>query len=695
MGSRPSAEITPKQAARKLFADSIAKGFKPVALHEYREKSGHPIYWRVRMKNDDGEKFIRPFHKNGAGFTVGEPKFAGPKPLYGLESLADPTSPVWVVEGEQKVDALRGLGLVAVTSGSATSADTADWSPLRGCNCAYIWPDNDESGAKYAQSVAAILRGQGLSVEIVDVASLGLPEKGDVVDWLEAHRAAGAGDVHALPRRPAQADAWPEVRAFASHFGREAYPVDALPREILAAVEEVRAFVKAPIAMIASSAIGALSVATQAHVDVMRAEKLCGPTSLFLLTLGESGERKTKVDQCFLGAIQEYVRQQDEAAKPILKQHEAAIAAWQAQHDGMVAAIKEAAKKGKPIDRLRTDLEALAQEKPEAPRVPRLLRGDDTPESLAYSLAKTWPSAGVVSSEAGIVFGSHAMGKDSIMRNLALLNTLWDGGDHLVSRRTSESFTVRGARLTMALQIQETVLRSFFDRTGGLSRGSGFLARFLLSWPESTQGTRLYSEPPAGWPALAAFNRRITAILNDPAPVDEAGALSPVMLTLASDTKAAWIEFHDQIEVELGTGGELQDVRDIAAKIAENAVRLAALFQVFEHGVGPIQLGCFEGASRIVAWHLHEARRFFGEIAIPPEMAHAARIEAWLIDYCRKHGDTIVSTQDVLQRGPQPRKSDALDAAVIELEQLGRARGFKDGRRKLIELNPLLLESGR
>jgi hypothetical protein len=52
------------------------------------------------------------------------------------------------------------------------------------------------------------------------------------------------------------------------------------------------------------------------------------------------------------------------------------------------------------------------------------------------------------------------------MRNLALLNVLWDGGTHSVGRRTSESFTVRGARLTVALQVQETTLREFFSPIG-------------------------------------------------------------------------------------------------------------------------------------------------------------------------------------------------------------------------------------
>ncbi len=69
---------------------------------------------------------------------------------------------------------------------------------------------------------------------------------------------------------------------------------------------------------------------------------------------------------------------------------------------------------------------------------------DATPEALAYGLANHWPSAGVVSAEAGIVLGSHGMGKESIMRNLAMLNQLWDGNTLTIDRKTTDSFTVRG-----------------------------------------------------------------------------------------------------------------------------------------------------------------------------------------------------------------------------------------------------------
>ncbi|MDO9227087.1 MAG: YfjI family protein [Pseudomonadota bacterium] len=522
-------------------------------------------------------------------------------------------------------------------------------------------------------------------------------EAARVLGLSDARQGGNAG-VHKQAERNAPAadsegDEWPEPQPLSAKVEPEPYPVDALPDTIRAAVEEVAGFVKAPVPMVASSALAALSLAGQAHIDAKRAERLQGPAGLFLLTIADSGERKSTCDGFFVSVIRQYQEEQAEAMKPALKRHESDMDAWTAERDGLLSAIKEAGKKGKATDKLRADLAEIQNDKPEPPRVPRLLLGDETPENLAWSLARQWPSAGVVSSEAGLIFGAHGMGKDSIMRNLGLLNVLWDGGVHSVGRRTSESFTVKGARLTVALQIQEPTLRSFFDRSGGLARGTGFLARFLVAWPESTQGFRPFTEAPPNWPHLAAFHRRIAAMLANPVPMDDEGALSPALLMLAPEAKAAWVAFHDAIEGELASGGELYDVRDVASKSADNAARLGALFQIFEHGMGgAVGLDAFEGASRIAAWHLNESRRFFGELALPAELADAARLDSWLIEHCRTNRTHFVHTREAQRLGPGcVRDKERLTAALRELEELDRVRVAHEGRRKTIKVNPALL----
>jgi uncharacterized protein DUF3987 len=232
-----------------------------------------------------------------------------------------------VVEGELCTDRLADRGLLTTTSGGADSAATSDWRPMAGRR-ATIWPDNDEAGRRYAQEVTEKLLTQGCTVRVIDVGKLGLPKKGDAVDWLAANPAATAADIAALPcvearrreagtdgasarnnRRPGDGalpgelsggEEWPEPQPLTVKVEPEPYPLDALPDTIRAAVEEVQGFTKAPVPLVASSALAVLSIAAQAHIDVKRAERLSGPVGLFLLTIADSGERKINLRRVLL-----------------------------------------------------------------------------------------------------------------------------------------------------------------------------------------------------------------------------------------------------------------------------------------------------------------------------------------------------------------------------------------------------------
>lgn len=133
------------------------------------------------------------------------------------------------------------------------------------------------------------------------------------------------------------------------------------------------------------------------------------------------------------------------------------------------------------------------------------------------------------------------------MRNKAMLNQLWYGVSLPVERRSTESFTVRGARLTMALQVQESTLRAFFDITKGLARGTGFLARFLVSWPRSTQGTQNFTDAWVVWQgcllkwrppmpiAVPAWSHYVTKRVR----VQESGSLTDFTAVITSKAQRA------------------------------------------------------------------------------------------------------------------------------------------------------------
>lgn len=475
------------------------------------------------------------------------------------------------------------------------------------------------------------------------------------------------------------------------NFGIEAtaYPLDALPELIKAAVVEVQAFTRAPVAMVACSALSTLSLAAQALFDVQRAEGLTGPIGLYFMTVANSGERKTTLDGLFSAPIHEYEAVCATEAKTSISEYTADYAAWEATRKGILDGIARDAK-GKDGPTSNAKLRAHEMTQPLRPLVPRLIYSDVTPEALKHNMAVEWPSGGIVSSEGGAVLGGHGMKKDNQMSNMATLNEMWDGKPGRTDRRTTQAAILKNARLTVAIQVQEATLKAFLGASNALARGTGFLARFLIAWPETAMGTRSFIEPPAAWPMRDRFRQRIADILNSPQPIVDR-ELKPNMLTLTMEAKAAWVAFHDEIEFQLGLTGSYHAVCDVASKAADNAVRIAALFHVLEGDIGAISEAHMVGANRIARWHLNESYRLYGGLTVPQELDAAAKLNDWLVAHCKKEKVEKIGFTDLMQRGPNGlRKKHMLEPVIEQLVGLGRVKDcFAPAR--TIRINPALL----
>jgi putative DNA primase/helicase len=279
------------------------------------------------------------------------------------------------------------------------------------------------------------------------------------------------------------------------------------------------------------------------------------------------------------------------------------------------------------------------------------------------------------------------------MRNLALLNVLWDGGEIAIDRRSKPSFRLRDRRLTFGLMVQPEALRGFLDRAGTLPRGSGFIARFLIAWPASTQGTRGYRVAPESMPGVERFGLRIRELLDTPLCTHADGGLQPPELSLSPAAHAAWVHTHDRCERALAAGGDFAGIRDVAAKAAENVARLAALFHVLAHGPGGvIDAGAIGDAATVIGWHLREARRLLSDLDTPTDLAAAIRLDHWLIAEARRSGDHRIPTPRVYQFGPAcVRDAKAMKAALATLTERGRARMEENGKRRFVVVNSALI----
>lgn len=152
-----------------------------VAQYPYTDEQGVMLYQSIRLEPKDFRQRQPDGHGGWKNHLQGVRRV-----LYKLPELlrASPNRMVFIVEGEKDVDRLRSIGLVATTNAMGAGKWLPEYNAsLKGRNVT-ILPDNDEPGRKHAEQVAQHLLAVCPSVRIVYLP--GLPDKGDVSDWLTA-----------------------------------------------------------------------------------------------------------------------------------------------------------------------------------------------------------------------------------------------------------------------------------------------------------------------------------------------------------------------------------------------------------------------------------------------------------------------------------------------------------------------------
>ncbi|GEO17431.1 AAA family ATPase [Microvirga aerophila] len=184
----------------KSFNDRrlTSAGYRQVAAYDYLTEDGELLYQVLRYEHPTKDKTFLQRRPDGRGGWLSG---AGSrKVLYRWPDLpATIHNRAYVCEGEKDADRLAAHGFLAVTvaNGGWTSEAV---EALRGYDC-FVLEDNDASGREKAANAATMLHGVADSVRVVRLP--GLPEKGDVSDWLDA-----GNDYNELPHIADKTPVW-------------------------------------------------------------------------------------------------------------------------------------------------------------------------------------------------------------------------------------------------------------------------------------------------------------------------------------------------------------------------------------------------------------------------------------------------------------------------------------------------------
>lgn len=420
----------------------------------------------------------------------------------------------------------------------------------------------------------------------------------------------------------------------------ETFPWQVLPETIRGAVIEICRNDKVAVPIAVQAVMSAVSLSCQDLIWIDRRIGENSVCSLYMLTVTDTGARKSRADGIVTSAIEAYDREkraeytaQIEEGRYLSAERRRTIAelekdcrAWRRQIRSLT--IRGPKDDGETVEASKAELEEVERRLAELrreeseyrePRLQRVLYSKIPIHQLEQSLAENWPSAGLFSDEAAGILS--ARGES----DMSSLDKLWEGkAIDVVGRTARESFFVEDPRLTMSLMVQPIVFDRFLERKGELAKGIGFMSRVLLSRPDTQYGKRTID---TSVPRLTAwtelFNSRVRALLSHGHSDTARRAQGRKTLYFTQTAQRAWEKDFNEMERATADDGALVHEREFVNRYAEHVARLAALFHFFEHGKLDGENGSDDAAEReipeatvtsairVVEWYLKEFKRVF------------------------------------------------------------------------------------
>jgi hypothetical protein len=445
---------------------------------------------------------------------------------------------------------------------------------------------------------------------------------------------AGAEDVKPEPPRPLFRELPPA----------DPFPIDALGHVLGAAARAIHDRVQAPIAIGGQSVLAAAALAVQAHADVVLpiGPGRPKPISSFLITVANSGERKTECDKQALWPIRARERFLRDAYDRDLPAYHDDKAAWEKARDHAIKVGKGDRAK------IRAALEAVGTA-PTAPLEPMLTCEEPTIEGLHKLFGIGWPSLGLFTAEGGRFVCGHGMNDDAKLRTASSLSTLWDGEPIKRVRAGDAIVIMPGRRLALHLMMQPEVADIWLRDP--LLAGQGLFSRLLVSAPDSAAGSRFQrDESPETDGMLKRYGARLLDILEKPPPLapGKTNELVPRLLPLSPNARRLTGKFADHVEKELAPNGALEVVRGFANKLPEHAARLAAvLTMIRDIDAGELISDEMEAGIALAEHYAAEALRLFGASRINTDLRLAQRLLDWLLN---QWTEPNISLPDIYQR---------------------------------------------
>jgi hypothetical protein len=252
---------------------------------DYKDEQGRTLFRVVRVEpgRDGSNKDIFQQRPDGKGWKNG---IEGIRRVpYRLPDLLrqDTQRPIFVVEGEKKVDQLWDIDAAATCNQGGAGKWLPEFAEHFKGRHVVILPDNDDAGREHANQVAENLLSVAASVRILELPEL--PPKGDVVDWLQVEGNDKTKLLDLMQAAPVlEKPATPAYKPFPTHL---------LPKPLSTYVSEAAASLKVDAGYVVLSVLATVAAAIGSTHWLRLKKGWVEPPIIWGVTIVESGTLKS------------------------------------------------------------------------------------------------------------------------------------------------------------------------------------------------------------------------------------------------------------------------------------------------------------------------------------------------------------------------------------------------------------------
>lgn len=388
-------------------------------------------------------------------------------------------------------------------------------------------------------------------------------------------------------------------------------------------------------AMAGQCLLGAASLLTQGQFNVKTQQGGIKPLSLYMLTLGDSGDGKSTAQDVALRSVNDWQRR----------------------------AGKEYREKLEEFERAKSSRKNKDDAPPELPASPYRLARDSTVEGLRRDLDTGPCSQGVFTDEAAAILSGYGMSADHRSKTAGVFSGLWDNGHLSVSRVIGGRVERNGRRVALHWLIQPMAAAETLGDP--LLAGLGFWPRFLAAWPDPLAPRVHRAFEPDKLPAVGNYWQRCSELLAMTLPDD---ASDNPLLHLDDGARALFGAGFERFEKQ-ARRGSLQSVKPFALRATEQACRIAGVLSAFA-GRDFVDFDTARGALELTAYSLETWRAVIEQGAADQGGTRALRLYEWLTGRPGRREKLSV----IVNGGPaNVRTKDKRDAALDLLADHGLA----------------------